>query len=101
MEEIVQRESRDTANSIDELMDMKNGHETENSNLSVAVMADPNVAVRDRFLKYVQCHPLENSGTLFKGAYKDSLFFNFPSYIENRIRIKINRITLDVRIQCT
>jgi hypothetical protein len=62
----------------------------------VCFIADANVVIRDKFLKYVQCHPLQKSGVAFRGLSRDTLYFNFPSYIEHRILVHINRISMEV-----
>lgn len=65
----------------------------------VVMMMESNIASRDKFLKYVQLHPLENPlGFSIRGAKNDTLFFNFPSYINHQITIKINRISMDVSL---
>ena len=96
MEEIAVRESKDITDSIDSLSNMKDVDENEDTEKPVALMVDLNVAVRDNFLKYAQCHPLDKIGLSARGAIKDSFFFNFPSYIESRIRLKINRVSMNV-----
>lgn len=71
--------------------------EIENTDEALALMMSnslqENVSARDKFLKYMQCHPLRQAKA---GSLQDMVFFNFPSYIEHRIQMKFNQISMDV-----
>ena len=60
------------------------------------MMTDAHVISRDKFLKYVQCHALEPSAFSYRTVQKKTLYFNFPSYIDHQINIRVNRISMNV-----
>lgn len=112
MEEIAQREENNLpgeVSELDKMQQMGTGKEEEedidkqkhNKDEAVVMMMESGVvnAARDKFLKYVQIHPLENPLHFsVRGIKNDTLYFNFPSYISHRIKIKINRIFMDVSL---
>ena len=79
---------------VNDLDDMKDVEEDEEKNEPITT--DRNVVARGKFLKYVQCHSLQSSSFAVRGMKKDTLFFNFPLYIDHQIQIKSKRISMDV-----